>query len=477
MPMGNNVGKLPPQALELEQVILGALLIDKRSFDDVIDILKEEFFYKKENQIIFKAIYNLFSEGNPVDILIVSEYLKKQNKLDEVGGDPYLVELSQKVSSSAHIVSHSRIIQQKYIQRELIRICSNIIRESYNDHKDVFDILDFAESRLFELTDDNIKNSYQKLSYFVSDAINNMEKAASKEGLNGIPSGFREIDKITSGWQNSDLIILAARPGMGKTAFALSMARNLGVDYGIPVAVFSLEMSAIQLITRFISSETEIDQTNLIRGNLKEYEWEQLRIRTKKLEKAPIYIDDTPDLSIFDMRAKCRRLVRSGVKLVIVDYLQIMGVDKLNRNANREREIATISRNLKSLAKDLNIPIIALSQLSREVEKRGGTKRPMLSDLRESGTIEQDADIVSFIYRPEYYKMETWDDDEGTPCQGQAEFIIAKNRNGITSDVKLKFVARYAKFANIDDYAYAEIESRINKADRSVDVIDNNMPF
>ena len=272
---------------------------------------------------------------------------------------------------------------------------------------------------------------------------------SKKEGLSGVPSGFKDIDKITSGFHPSDLVILAARPGMGKTAFVLSMAKNVAIDYDIPVAVFSLEMSSVQLIKRLIVSETGIDNDKIKKGKLNDAEWKQLYTKVRDLENAPIYIDDTPALNIFDLRAKCRRLVsQHKVKMIIIDYLQLM-TSKDKSTGTREQEISAISRGLKAIAKELEVPVVALSQLSRSVETRGGSKRPLLSDLRESGAIEQDADIVSFIYRPEYYKLETWDDEEQSPCEGQAEFIIAKHRNGALENIRLKFIAHQAKFTDL----------------------------
>ena len=391
-------GKLPPQATDLEEVVLGAMMIDKKGVDEVIDILNAEVFYKEAHQHIFEAIHTLFENSEPVDLLTVSAQLKKDAKLDAAGGEFYLVQLTQKVSSSAHIEFHARIILQKYIQRSLIKISNEIIEDSYDETTDVFDLLDNAEAKLYEITQGNIKRSSETAQSLVIQAKKRIEEIANREGLSGIPSGFTKVDKLTSGWQPSDLIIIAARPGMGKTALTLSMARNIAVEHNIPVAFFSLEMSSVQLITRLISSETGLSSEKLRTGNLAKHEWEQLNVKVKGLEKAPLFIDDTPSLSIFDLRAKARRLSsQHGIQLIIVDYLQLMTAVGSQKGGNREQEISTISRNLKALAKELNVPVIALSQLSRAVETRGGSKRPLLSDLRESGAIEQDADIVSFI--------------------------------------------------------------------------------
>ncbi len=472
-------GKLPPQVVELEEAVLGAMMIDKKGVDEVIDILQPDAFYRDAHKHIFEAIFQLFTDSQPVDLLTVSAQLKKMGKLDLAGGDFYLIQLTQKISSSAHIEFHSRIILQKYIQRSLIKISSEIIEESYDETTDVFDLLDKAESKLYEVTQGNIKRSSETAQSLVIQAKKRIEEIANKEGLSGIATGFEKLDKITSGWQPSDLIIIAARPGMGKTAFVLSMARNIAIDFHHPVALFSLEMSSVQLITRLISSETGLSSEKLRTGKLEKHEWEQLSIKVKDLEKAPLFIDDTPSLSIFDLRAKARRLSsQHGIKLIIVDYLQLMTAGSTGKGGggNREQEISTISRNLKALAKELNVPVIALSQLSRAVETRGASKRPLLSDLRESGAIEQDADIVSFIYRPEYYKIDEWDDDEHSPTEGQAEFIIAKHRNGSLENIRLKFIGSLGKFDNLDDFGggYADIESKMNHDDNPF--IKRNLP-
>ncbi len=462
-------GKLPPQALDLEEAVLGAMMIDKKGVDEVIDILQSDAFYKDAHKHIFEAIFQLFTDSQPIDLLTVSSQLKKNAKLELAGGDFYLIQLTQKIASSAHIEFHSRIILQKYIQRSLIRISSEIIEESYDETTDVFDLLDKAESKLYEVTQGNIKRSSETAQSLVIQAKKRIEEIANKEGLSGIATGFDKLDKITSGWQPSDLVIIAARPGMGKTAFVLSMARNIAIDFGHPVALFSLEMSSVQLITRLISSETGLSSEKLRTGKLEKHEWEQLSVKVKDLEKAPLFIDDSPSLSIFDLRAKARRLAsQHGIKLIIVDYLQLMTAGGNGKGGgNREQEISTISRNLKALAKELEVPVIALSQLSRAVETRGSSKRPLLSDLRESGAIEQDADIVSFIYRPEYYKIEEWDDDEQSPTAGQAEFIIAKHRNGSLENIRLKFIGNLGKFDNLEEYGggFDDLPSKMNHDD------------
>jgi|TARA_R110002072_G_scaffold131586_6_gene271435 replicative DNA helicase len=471
-------GKLPPQAVDLEEVVLGAMMIDKKGVDEVIDILSSDVFYKQQHQHIFDAIHMLFENSEPVDLLTVSSQLKKNATLEAAGGEFYLVQLTQKVSSSAHIEFHARIILQKFIQRSLIKISNEIIEESYDETTDVFDLLDTAESKLYEITQGNIKRSSETAQQLVIQAKKKIQEIANREGLSGIPSGFDKVDKLTSGWQPSDLIIIAARPGMGKTALTLSMARNVAVEHNIPVAFFSLEMSSVQLITRLISSETGLSSEKLRTGNLEKHEWEQLNVKVNGLEKAPLFIDDTPSLSIFDLRAKARRLSsQHGIKLIMIDYLQLMTAGGSQKGGNREQEISTISRNLKALAKELNVPVIALSQLSRAVETRGGSKRPLLSDLRESGAIEQDADIVSFIYRPEYYKIEEWDDEERSPTEGQGEFIVAKHRNGGLDEIRLKFVGHLGRFENLETFDFTgEFHSSMNAAANDDTFKTDNLP-
>ena len=483
------MGKIPPQAIDLEEAVIGAMLIDKKGVDEVIDILQPEAFYKEANQHVFSAIHELFETSEPIDLLTVSARLRKMGLLEKVGGDFYLVQLSKKVSTSAHIEFHARIILQKYIQRSLIKISNEIIDNAYKESIDVFDLLDEAESKLYDVTQGNIKKSSESAQNLVIQAKKRIEDIAKRDGLSGVATGFEKLDALTSGWQPSDLIIIAARPGMGKTALTLSMARNIAVTKNIPVAFFSLEMSSVQLITRLISSETGLSSEKLRTGKLASHEWEQLNVKVGDLERAPLFIDDTPSLSIFDLRAKARRLSsQHGIKLIIVDYLQLMTAGTSNKTGNREQEISTISRNLKALAKELDIPVIALSQLSRAVETRGGTKRPLLSDLRESGAIEQDADIVSFIYRPEYYGIDEWDDDERTSSEGQAEFIVAKHRNGGLDNIRLKFIGHLGKFDNLENFESPfEFQSKMNEASINTTSLpnpndafgeeDDDMPF
>lgn len=464
-------GKLPPQAVDLEEAVLGALMLEKEALNDVIDILSPQSFYKEEHQKIYAAIRDLFNQGKPIDILTVTDMLKSRAELDFVGGPYYISQLTSRVASSAHIEYHARIISQKHILRELIRISSETIRDAYDDTSDVFDLLDKTEKGLYDITQGNIRKEYEKMSSIINSTREYLEMLSKqKEGLSGVPSGFTELDRFTSGFQKSDLIVVAARPGMGKTSFVLSLARNTAVDHKKPVGLFSLEMSTRQLALRLISSETELDAEKLRRGKLENYEWEQFITKVGKLSDAPIFIDDTPALSVYELRAKCRRMkAKHNVEMIIVDYLQLMTVGGDGKNfkgANREQEISFISRSMKNIAKELDIPIIALSQLSREVEKRGGEKRPQLSDLRESGAIEQDADIVAFLYRPEYYKITQ--DEQGNSTEGLTEVIIAKHRNGATGTVNLRFISNRSKFTDwenyypMDNYAYSDSDNEIS---------------
>jgi replicative DNA helicase len=441
-------GKLPPQAIEVEEAVLGALMLERDAYVTVADLLDTSSFYKEEHQKIFEAIKELSSNEKPVDLLMVTQELKDREQLEEIGGPGYITQLTRRVASAAHLEFHARIIAQKYIQRELIRVSSEIQAKSYDDSMDVDDLIDFSESSLFQVAERNIKKETVPIKPVLNEAILQIEKARhQKDGLSGVPSGFTALDRITSGWQKTDLVIVAARPSMGKTAFVLSMARNMAVEHNRATAIFSLEMSSIQLVNRLIAAETELGNDKLKTGRLENYEWEHLNRKISSLEKAPIFIDDTPALSIFEFRAKCRRLkMQHDIQVVIVDYLQLMTAGSDNRGS-REQEVSTISRSLKAIAKELNIPILALSQLNRSVESREG-KRPQLSDLRESGAIEQDADIVTFIHRPEYYGIT--EDDSGNSLIGVAEIIIAKHRNGATGDVHLAFKKELAKFSDME---------------------------
>ncbi len=449
----SGLGKLPPQAVDLEEAVLGALMLEKNALSEIIDILKPESFYKESHQKIFEAIFGLFQKTSPIDILTVTSELRRMGALEMVGGAYYITQLTDRVVSAANIEYHARIISQKYIQRELIKVSTEIINSSYDETSDIFDLLDHAEKSLFDIAQNNLRRDSRKMDDIMREAISNLEMLRDRtDGLTGVPSGLTALDRMTSGWQPSDLVIIAARPAMGKTAFVLSVARNAAVEHGKAVAVFSLEMSSVQLVNRLIAGETEIEQEKLKKGNLADHEWQQLHSRIGRLTDAPIIIDDTPALNVFEFRAKCRRLkAQYDIQMVIVDYLQLMhGKADGKGGGNREQEIGSISRALKSVAKELNIPVLALSQLSRAVESRpGNSKRPMLSDLRESGSIEQDADMVLFLYRPEYYGLT--EDEEGRPTAGVGEVIIAKHRNGETGIVPLRFVGKFVKFVDLED--------------------------
>jgi replicative DNA helicase len=445
-------GHLQPQAPELEEAVIGALMIEKDAYSLVSEILKPASFYEHRHQLIYQAITDLSLRQQPVDILTVTEQLRTMGVLDEVGGPFYITQLSGKMVSSAHIEYHARIIAQKYLARELISFTSNIQTKAFDETQDVDDLMQEAEGKLFEISQQNMKKDYTQINPVIQEAYEMLQKAAARtDGLSGLESGFHALDRMTSGWQNSDLVIIAARPAMGKTAFVLSMAKNMAVNSKIPVALFSLEMSNVQLVNRMIVNVCEIPGEKIKSGQLAQYEWAQLDSKITQLYDAPLYVDDTPSLSVFELRTKARRLVREhGVKIIIIDYLQLMNASGMSFGS-RQEEVSTISRSLKGLAKELNIPIIALSQLNRGVESREGAegKRPQLSDLRESGAIEQDADMVCFIHRPEYYKI--YKDEQGNDLRGMAEIIIAKHRNGAVGDVLLRFRAEFARFQNPDD--------------------------
>ncbi|MBS1546347.1 MAG: replicative DNA helicase [Bacteroidetes bacterium] len=443
-------GKLPPQAPELEQAVLGAMMLEKNAVNEAIDILQPESFYNDAHRRIFAAIQHLFRTDQAIDILTVTQELKKRAELELVGGAFYISQLTNRVASSANVQFHARIISQKHIMREMIRISADTIRDAYDEGTDVFELLDRTEQEMFAVTSGNLKRNYEPMSDLIQGAIEQIEQSKNKGGgISGVPTGFTQLDKLTAGWQPSDMIIVAARPAMGKTAFVLSMARNIAVEHKRPVAVFSLEMSSTQLVTRLIASESGISSEKLRKGELNDQEFNILHQHIARLANAPIFIDDTPALNIFELRAKCRRLKsQHNVELIIIDYLQLMtSGGEGTRGGNREQEISTISRSIKSIAKELNVPIIALSQLSRAVETRSGDKRPMLSDLRESGAIEQDADLVCFLYRPEYYKL--LEDEHGSTL-GIGEVIVAKHRNGAIDNVRLRFISELAKFTDLE---------------------------
>ncbi len=454
-------GKVPPQAIELEEAVLGAVMLEKDAVLDVFDVLTIKSFYKEAHQDIFSAIIELSSNQEPIDILTVTDKLQKMNLLEKVGGPYYITQLTSKVASATNIAFHARIIAQKYIQRELIRVSSEIQEKAFDASIDVDDLLDFSEQSLFDVAYGNIKKEMTDINSLLDVVLRRVDEASKKEdGLSGIPSGYSALDRVTSGWQNSDLVIIAARPSMGKTSFILSMARNMAVIHHIPIAIFSLEMSSLQLVTRLIVSESELPSEKIRSGRLESHEWEQLEIKAKNLEKAPVFIDDTPAISVFELRAKCRRLkMKHDIKCIVIDYLQLMSGGGDNKNGSREQEVSMISRSLKAVAKELDVPVIALSQLNRSVEMRSGDKRPQLSDLRESGAIEQDSDIVLFIHRPEKYGIT--EDEEGNSTKNLAEIIIAKHRNGAITDIRLKFINELAKFTDFEDDGLPDLPDEV----------------
>ncbi|MBQ5622474.1 MAG: replicative DNA helicase, partial [Alistipes sp.] len=423
------VGTVPPQAVELEQAVLGALMLEKDSIISVQEYVSADAFYTEEHRTIYRAIESLSAELKPIDLYTVTERLKVRKELKKVGGAAYLANLTQKVGSAANVEFHAKIIAQKYVQRELIRSATEIQRRSYDEDQDVTDLIGYAEGEIFKVAEGHVRRSVQNAKDVLAKALAQIEEASKNtSAFNGVPSGFMALDRVTLGWQPSDLVIIAARPSMGKTAFVLSMARNMAIDYESPVAFFSLEMSAVQLMMRLIVAETGLAGNDIKSGRLTPDQWRHLESATRPLGTAPLYIDDTPALSVFEFRSKARRLkMRHDIKIIVIDYLQLMTGNQ-DSKGNREQEVAFISRTLKAIAKELNVPMIALSQLSRATETRGGSKRPQLSDLRESGAIEQDADIVAFIHRPEYYGINT--DENGMPTAGMAEIILAKHRNG-----------------------------------------------
>ena len=443
---------LQPQALEVERAVLGALMNDRDAYAVVCEILSPESFYEQRNQLIYSAIRDLSIAEKPVDVLTVTDELEHQGCLDKVGGAIYIADLSNKVASSANIEYHARIIAHKFLARQLISFASDIETKAFDGSMDIDDLMQEAEGSLFELSRRNMKKDYTQIDPVISNAVEVIQKAAAnKDGLTGVPTGYHKLDNITSGWQASDLVIIAGRPAMGKTSFALSMAKNIAADFKVPMAFFSLEMSNVQLVNRLISNCCEIQGSKILNGQLKPDEWERLDKRLNNLIGSPLYVDDTPGLSVFELRTKARRLVRDhGVKIIMIDYLQLMNANGM-RFSSRQEEVSTISRSLKQIAKELDIPILALSQLNRGVESREGLegKRPQLSDLRESGAIEQDADMVLFVHRPEYYHI--YQDENGRDLHGMAQIIIAKHRKGATGDVLLNFRGEFTRFENPED--------------------------
>ena len=443
-------GKLPPQAVELEAAVLGALMLENDAYSQVCELLTPESFYDPKHQKIYEAIMTLGSNQRPIDMLTVTEQLRANGTLEAVGGAVAISELTANVLSAANVEFHARIVAQKYLARRLITFASSVQAEAFDEANDIDDLLQQAEGNLFEISQTQLKREVVQIDSIILQAVKQIELAGNREsGLSGLSSGFEDLDSMTSGWQNSDLIIIAARPAMGKTAFVLSMAKNMAIDLNTPVAVFSLEMSNTQLVNRIISNVCEIKGETVRSGHLSTDEWDRLNSGIRGMYGAPLFIDETPGLSVTELRTKARRLVREhDVKLIIIDYLQLMNATGM-KFGSREQEVSTISRSLKALAKELNIPVIALSQLNRLSETRED-KRPVLSDLRESGAIEQDADFVAFIHRPEYYSR-SGQDPAGNDIRGLAEFIIAKHRNGQVGSVKMRFTSKYVRFENWND--------------------------
>lgn len=446
--IGLEIGNKPPQALDVEEAVLGAMLLEPECVDQALEELDASCFYDPKHRMIFEAMIALVGEHTSVDIITVNAKLKEQGNLETVGGTVTLANLSEKVGSAAHIEYYIKILKQKTIQRDLITASYDILKDSYDDTVKVDDLIDAAQSRIYNAIQSNIRKEVQDIGGLINAAIESIEKKQSSNGLSGVPSGFLSLDTITMGWQPSDLIILAARPSVGKTAFSLNIARNAAVDHHMPVAFFSLEMAAIQLANRLITSESGLHPDKIKGGSkLESYEWQQLEYKLKALSKAPLYIDDTPSLPLMEFRTKAKNLVKNkGVRLIIIDYLQLMqGPSELR--GLREQEVAAISRTLKATAKELNVPIIALSQLSRNaVQRQGSGGKPQLSDLRESGSIEQDADMVIFIHRPDFVGLSDNEADKE-----KTQIIIAKHRNGETRDVDMRYKGEQLKFVELDD--------------------------
>ncbi len=449
----NEAGKLPPQAQELEDSVIGALMIEKEAYGTVADLLRPEVFYKDQNRMVFEAIRELAAKDQPIDVMTVGEKMKTQGTLEKAGGLVYLADLSRRVASAAHLRYHAQIIAQKATARDLIAMAAQIEEKAYDETQDIEDLMQEAEAGIFEITQRSQKRDVTQIDPVIEEAFKRMEKAAQNTGsISGIPSGFHALDKITSGWQTPDLVIIAARPAMGKTAFVLSMAKHMAIDREIPTAIFSLEMSNVQLVNRLIMNVCEIEGEKIKTGKMSKADSQKLNTKINIMKGKPLYMDDTPSLSIFELRSKARKLVHDhGVRIIIIDYLQLMNAQG-SSFGSREQEVSIISRGLKGLAKELDIPIIALSQLNRGVEARTGIegKTPQLSDLRESGAIEQDADMVCFIHRPEYYHIYT-DEKSAKDLRGLAQIIVAKHRNGATDSIWLRFRGKYAKFQNEDE--------------------------
>lgn len=469
------MGNKPPQALDVEEAVIGAMLVEPSCVDDVLGELRASCFYNQKYRMIFEAMSRLNDAHVSIDIITVAQQLKKDKTLEDVGGTVVLTELSQKIGAAAHVEYYIQILKQKDIQRKLITASYDILRESYDDSVDVDDLIVSSQGRIYDAIQDNMHGEVESIGHVINDAITMIQqRQESGTQFSGVRSGFRTLDEITLGFQPSDLIILAARPSVGKTAFAMNVARNAAVDYGVPVAIFSLEMPSVQLATRMMISETGLEAQKLKGGRKFEpYEWKQLEMKLKGLSKAPLYIDATPSLPIYEFRSKAKRLVnQKGVKLIVVDYLQLMQGPKELRGM-REQEVAAISRTLKATAKELNVPIIALSQLSRQaVQRQTSNNRPQLSDLRESGSIEQDADMVMFIHRLDYQGM-----SENPEDKGKTILIIAKHRNGQIGDIELMFRSSEVKFIDMADSLISEAGAFARGSAMNAAPPSEDMPF
>jgi len=437
-------GRVPPHSLEAEIAVLGGILLEQQALPVALEILQPDCFFKAAHRWIFQASVQMFERGEAVDIVTITDELRRMDKLDGVGGTVTLSTLLSSVATAANIEYHAKIVYEKYLARCLISAAKDIVEEGYNDRTPTPELLDRAQGRIFEINEGRVREGFTHIKDVVLQNFRQIDAMQrDPTALNAIPTGFDDLDALLVGMHNSDLIIVAARPSMGKTSFVLSVVQNVAIERSYPVAFFSLEMSKEQLVMRMLCSEARVDNHRMRKGAIKQYEWGNLTKAASLLTSAPVYIDDTPGINVLQMRAKARRLkMEKGLRLVVVDYLQLM--QSHERQENRVQEISAISRSLKALAKELDVPVVALSQLSRAVESRGGTKRPMLSDLRESGAIEQDADVVLFLYREEVYDRECAED-----LKGVAEIIIGKQRNGPIGDVKLKFFSEFTRFENL----------------------------
>lgn len=445
--METPIGRIPPQNIEAEQAVLGSMILDKEAIATVSEIVRGEDFYRNDHREIFEAIISLYEFDKPVDLVTLIESLKTRNTLDTVGGVEYLTYIAAGVPTTTNVKYYATIVEEKSMLRKLIKSSNEIISMGYDANEEVSYIVDSAEKKIFDLIQKKDSKGIYEINEVLIESINKIEELYNaKNKITGVPSGFKDLDYKTTGFNPSELIIIAARPAMGKTAFALNIAQHAAISTKTPIAIFNLEMSKEQLVNRMLCSEACVDSQRVRTGELDDEDWTKIARAIGPLSEAPIYIDDTPGISVMEIRAKCRRLkLKKGLGLVVIDYLQLM--EGKSKSENRQQEISDISRSLKIMAKELNVPVIALSQLSRSVETRSDHK-PMLSDLRESGAIEQDADVVMFLYREDYYNPET-------DKKNIAEVILAKNRNGATGSAELVWIGKYTKFANLEKTSMA----------------------